>query len=226
MFVRYDKTFHVFPVTAKYNLDKTQVQRLFAGEMIVEEKMDGANIGIIRHDKGFSLQKRGSLVGPSEHEQFHFFNNWAHVQNYDKIMALPKGSLLYGELLYAQHTIFYDKLPDYVLIFDVKINGKWLDYDKRIEFCQKYNFHTVPFIARGSFDKNELMKLVPTVSKYGSMAEGIVVKRYAKHGYFRGKIVRPEFIKAHFENDDMLAYNIKKNLLKLDHQNDSQTVAG
>lgn len=213
MFVKYSKTFHVFPVTSKWNLDTTQLKRLLSGEMIVEEKMDGSNTGIIRHNKGFHLQKRNSLVGQSEHEQFSFFHNWANLQNYEKIMNLPVGTLLYGELLYAVHTIFYDRLPDYFLVFDVKRNGEWLDYDERKAFCEQYQFRMVPLIARGNFTKDELQKLVPVKSAYGDEAEGIVIKRYAKHGYFRGKIVKPGFMKQLEESDHWQSYNVRKNVI-------------
>jgi len=214
MFVKYQKTFHVFPVTSKFNLDNTQLKRLFTGEVIVEEKMDGSNVGIIRHQKGFALQKRNSLVGPSEHEQFSFFNNWAHQQRYEQIMSLPVGTLLYAELLYAVHTIYYDRLPDYVLVFDVKQDGEWLDYDDRAAFCQQYGFLMVPLVGRGTFSKTDVQQMVPGPSAYGSDAEGIVVKRYAKHGYFRGKIVKPGFMKQIEESDNHWAtYNVRRNQL-------------
>ena len=196
MFRKYEKTFHLFPVTSKHNLDRTQVKRLLSGEVIVEEKMDGSNTGIIRHSKGFSLQKRNSLVGSSVHAQFDFFHNWANYQNYEKIMEVPEGYLIYGELLYAVHTIYYDKLPDYFLVFDVRKGSKWLKYDERVEFCERYGFHMVPLVTRGHLTKDDIQNLVPEQSQYGDTAEGIVVKRYAKHGYFRGKVVRPEFQKA------------------------------
>ena len=209
----YDKTCHIFPVSAKKNLDNNQLKHLLTGEMIVEEKMDGANVGIIRHKKGFALQRRGGLVGESEHEQFSFFNNWAHQQNYDKIMSLPIGVLLYGELLYAVHTLRYDKLPDFVLIFDVKQNGRWLNYDDRKKLCDDHKFKMVPLLGRGTYTKLDLIKMVPKASAYGPVAEGIVVKRYAKHGYFRGKIVKSEFIKAMEESEHWNTKPIEKNRL-------------
>ena len=202
MFRKYEKTFHLFPVTSKYNLDDTNIKRLLAGEVIVEEKMDGANVGIIRHSKGFALQKRGSLVGPSVHEQFDYFYNWANGQKYENIMGVPKRTLIYGELLYAVHSVYYDSLPDYVLVFDVYQNGKWMDYDRRSDFCAEHGFHMVPLVTRGSFLKDEIRSLVPNRSAYGDFAEGIVVKRYAKHGYFRAKVVKPEFIKVIEESDE------------------------
>lgn len=213
MFVKYEKTFHVFPVTSKFNLDNTQLKRLFAGEVVVEEKMDGSNVGIIRHKKGFALQKRGSLVGTSEHEQFSFFHNWANQQRYEQIMSLPVGTLLYGELLYAVHTIYYDKLPDFFLVFDVKRDGDWLDYDERKQLCDDHGFHMVPFVNRGTFSKMDVQGMVPKESAYGPEAEGIVIKRYAKHGYFRGKIVKPGFMKQLEESDHWMTHNVRRNKL-------------
>ncbi len=214
MFVKYPKTYHIFPVTSKYNLDNATIGRLLAGEVIVEEKMDGSNTGIIRHRQGFHLQKRNSLVGPSVHEQFDFFYNWANTQNYEKIMAVPEGTLIYGELLYAVHTIYYDKLPDYFLVFDVRQNGRWLNYPERVSFCAVYGFQMVPFIASGSFSLDELRSMVPTKSAYGEAAEGIVVKRYAKNGYFKGKIVNSSFIKTLEESDHWTAYECRRNKMQ------------
>lgn len=196
MFVKYEKTFHVFPVTSKHNLDRTQLKRLLSGQIIVEEKMDGSNVGIIRHGKGFSLQKRNSLVGTSVHAQFDFFHNWANGAARERIMSVPSGTLIYGELLYAVHHIYYDRLPEYFLVFDVRRGKKWLKYDARKAFCEEHGFHTVPLVNRGNFSKDELAKIVPEHSAYGDVCEGVVIKRYAKHGYFRGKIVKPGFIKA------------------------------
>lgn len=202
MFKKYDRTFHLFPITSKHNLDASNVKRLLSGRMVIEEKMDGSNVGIIRHSKGFALQKRNSLVGPSTHEQFDFFYNWANHKNYEKIMKVPKRTIIYGELLYAVHTIFYDRLPDHVLVFDVYQNGKWMNYDERREFCSEYEFHMVPLIADGIFTKDEIRDMMPKESAYGEYAEGMVVKRYAKHGYFRAKVVKPEFKKKIEESDE------------------------
>ena len=122
MFLKYEKTFRIpipqIKVPGKLILSRKELQLLLAGKVEIEEKMDGANVGIIRHKKGFSLQKRGSLVGQSEHEQFQYFHAWANRIKYDNIMSVPPNHLLYGELLYAVHTIYYDNLPDYFLVFD------------------------------------------------------------------------------------------------------------
>ena len=202
MFRKYEKTFRVvipeINVAGKFALSSKEVKQLLGGQVVVEEKMDGANTGIIRHKKGFHLQKRGSLVGQSEHAQFQYFHNWANYQNYEKLMNVPVGYTIYGELLYAVHSIYYDSLPDYFLVFDVwdKRKDKFLNTDAKLEFCDKYGFIHTPIIAEGKFNLTDLYDMIPNESSYGDTCEGIVIKRYNKKGYTRGKIVKPEFIKV------------------------------
>ncbi len=216
MFRKYEKTFRVSGPKGKLSLTHDEITRLFSSAVTIEEKMDGANIGIIRHKKGFSLQKRGSLVGQSEHKQFQFFHGWANYKKYDNIMAVPEGYLLYGELLYAVHTIYYDMLPDYVLLFDIWDGNKnrWLDREARTNFCNKYEFDQVPFIDHGYYSRFTVEKLMPEKSFYGSVAEGMVIKRYTKSGeYYRGKIVKPQFIKEMEESDHWMHKEVKRNKL-------------
>lgn len=201
MFKKYDKTYHLLERHGKFSLSHGDVQKLLAGEVVIEEKMDGANTGIIRHKKGFHLQKRGSLVGQSEHVQFGYFHNWANSMAWERIMSLPLNYILYGELLYACHTIFYDKLPEYWLCFDVWDGERFLTYDERVSFCADHGFRMVPLVARGIFNREEIVKLVPKESLYGTIAEGVVVKRYTKRNYIRAKYVKPEFQKTLEESD-------------------------
>ncbi|MCI0527003.1 MAG: RNA ligase family protein [Nitrospira sp.] len=217
MFRKYEKTYRAripgLDVPGKFCLTKDELHRLLNGEVFVEEKMDGANVGIIRHKKGFTLQKRGSLVGASEHAQFQFFHNWANYQNYTKLMALPEGFTVYGELLYAVHSIYYGALPDWVLVFEVWDSGreKYLDYPERYDFCHNYGLEMVPLVAQGYFRVEELASLVPKESAYGEMAEGIVLKRYRKGECLRGKIVKPEFIKMLEESEHWVHNEIRRN---------------
>jgi ATP-dependent RNA circularization protein (DNA/RNA ligase family) len=209
MFLKYEKTYRIripqYDVKGKFYLSDEEVKLLLAGAVSIEEKIDGANTGIIRHKKGFHLQKRGSLVGQSEHPQFGALHNWANGVGYDKIMAVPPGHLIYGEWAWAQHTIFYDKLPDYFLAFDVMHtpSGYWFNLKERFEFCETYGFSQVPLISMGYYSKMDLFDLIPGPSAFGEFAEGIVVKRYRKgNNYLRGKIVKPEFMKTLDEEDE------------------------
>jgi len=220
MFIKYEKTYRIpikeISIGGKFCLSKKEIRVLLAGKITVEEKLDGANVGIIRHRNGFALQKRGSLVGQSEHEQFQYLHNWANRTKYDNIMAVPPNHLIYGEWCYTVHSIYYDRLPDYFLVIDIlKDKKRWLDRGERDEFCAKYGFASVPFIAEGYFYITDLYDLIPKESAYGDIAEGIVLKRYRKKEYMRGKIVKPQFIKVLEESDHWTKYSIRENKLQL-----------
>ena len=123
MFVKYPKTFRIrvpeIDVSGKSTLLEEDAKLLLNGHVWIEEKMDGANIGIHNtKNRGIVLQKRNSLVESSEHEQFSFFHSWAR-DRYTDLIKIPHRYIVYGELLRCVHSIYYDKLPDWVLIFDV-----------------------------------------------------------------------------------------------------------
>lgn len=218
MFQKYPKTFRILVpevnVKGKHYLSDEELKLLLAGEVSITEKIDGANVGIIRTKDGFRLQKRGSLVGENEHEQFNFFKAWAQL-NYDKLIKLPRNSVLFGELMYAKHTIFYNRLPDYFLAFalyDYK-DDEYYSRDQMVEICNNAGLCYAPEIARGHFKKVELFKLIPNVSHFGDeKAEGIIVEKL-KDGS-RGKLVREEFVKHMEENDHWIHNAVIKNLLR------------
>jgi ATP-dependent RNA circularization protein (DNA/RNA ligase family) len=208
VFRKYEKTFRIevpnISIQGKKTLSEEEAEQLLSGFVYIEEKLDGANTAIFRDtDISFVLQKRGSVIGTGEpHPQFHFFLNWAN-ERYLDLLKVPKGFYVYGELMYAVHQIYYDSLPDYFLVFDIFDGDEWLDRDTRDVFCREYRFEQVPLLALGTFKVNELYRLIPNQSVFGSEpAEGIVIKKYNKDGYLRAKLVRPEFTTNLDENDE------------------------
>jgi len=218
MFRKYEKTFRIripqFNVSGKHFLSKKEVKRILGAEVTIEEKLDGANVGIIRHKKGFHLQKRGSLVGQSEHEQFGYFHNWSNNQNYDKIMNIPKGYIVYAELVYIVHHIYYNNLPDYFIVTEVWDGKKYLNRYKKETFCNNYGFYICPLIAQGHFNIDELFDWMPSESEFGDRAEGMIVKRYRKNEHMRGKIVWPNFMKEIDNGEHWVRKPIKINKLR------------
>jgi len=200
MFRKYEKTFRLPSVlfeTGKRELSSADQKKLLNGKITVEEKIDGANVGIIGTKPGevFRTQKRGSLVGPSEHEQFNRFKAWT-VGHADDFNSLPKGIIIYGEFMWATHHIFYNSLPDWFICFDIWDNCEYVSRLEKEEWCQQLNLQCVPLIYEGPVASiTELLDLLPGKSEYSSdqEKEGIVVKNYKKQ--MRAKLVRPNFIK-------------------------------
>lgn len=200
MFRQYEKTYRItssqINIKNKLTLDHKDQCALLTGQVEITEKMDGANVGIIRNKKGWTLQKRRGLADEGVHAQFSFFWNWARANN-DRIMKIPIGWIIYGELLYAKHHIYYDQLPSLFLVFDVW-NGKEYIKSEKSEF----EFLTVPTLYYGNEATMEMIdQFMKEKSIYSSidLREGIVIKNYKKQ--MRGKLVRPEFMKELDEDE-------------------------
>jgi len=218
MFRKFEKTARIvipqINVRGKLFLSDKETKLLLGGSVTILEKLDGANVGIIRHKDIFKLQKRGSLVDTSEHAQFSFFKAWS-MQKYSELMTIPKGHIVYAELMRCVHTIYYDKLPDWVCVYGVwsNKNQMYLPWKEVVEICSEVGLSTVPFISDDYFNKVDLYNLIPKVSAFGSeTAEGIVVWNYRHQ--LRGKIVRPEFSKQMDENDHWTQGAIRLNSIK------------
>src|SRR6185312_10604366 len=81
--------------------------------LVIEEKVDGANSAIsFDADRRLILQCRGHVLsgGPRE-RQFDLFKRWANHHQSALWGLLGARYVMYGEWLYARHTIRYDRLP-------------------------------------------------------------------------------------------------------------------
>ncbi|MCH9684912.1 MAG: RNA ligase family protein [Deltaproteobacteria bacterium] len=89
---------------------------------VVEEKLDGANAAVCFDEQGQPwLQSRGHyLTGGYRERHFDRFKTWAHAHRDALWTALGDRYVMYGEWLFAKHTVFYDQLPHYFMEFDVR----------------------------------------------------------------------------------------------------------
>jgi hypothetical protein len=89
--------------------------------IVVEEKVDGANAAIsFSADGQMRLQSRGHyLTGGVREKHFNLFKQWAYSHAAAFWQVLGTRYILFGEWLYAKHTVFYDALPHYFLEYDV-----------------------------------------------------------------------------------------------------------
>lgn len=200
MFRKFDKIYRIqlgdYRPKGKYHLAIKKVEELLDGLIYIFEKVDGGNSGIYKINNKCYLQKKGSIIDYS-HPQYSFFQNEWYWNNKDKLDKLPNNIVVYGELMRCKHTIYYDKLPDWWLVFDIYdlLLKKYLSWEKVKQICDNAGLNTVPFIAKVKIKNiEELTSWIPKISKYGNTAEGIVVKNYDKQ--LMGKWVYPWFVKT------------------------------
>ncbi|HEY0757265.1 MAG TPA: RNA ligase family protein [Ktedonobacteraceae bacterium] len=138
--------------------------REFAGRfLVVEEKMDGANSAIsFTTDGHLQLQSRGHYLSGGEREkQFHLLKTWAHRYTLELWEALSERYIMYGEWLYAKHTIFYTDLPHYFMEFDIldKSSGLFLSTARRQAFLRDLPFvSSVKVLYEGSVNNLRMLK--------------------------------------------------------------------
>lgn len=102
------------------DLEDASFAEIAGRHLVVEEKLDGANAAIsFDADGALLLQSRGHyLVGGPRERHFALLKRWAAALSDRFREVLGPRYVLYGEWLYAKHTIFYDALPHYFMEFD------------------------------------------------------------------------------------------------------------
>ncbi|OUL37419.1 DNA ligase [Nostoc sp. T09] len=115
------------------DLDSISFDAIKQQYVVVEEKVDGANAAIsFAADGQIRLQSRGHyLTGGVREKHFNLFKQWAHTHALAFWQVLGSRYILFGEWLYAKHTVFYDALPHYFLEYDV------LDLEKQVFLSTK-----------------------------------------------------------------------------------------
>jgi ATP-dependent RNA circularization protein (DNA/RNA ligase family) len=189
-------------------------------EVTVEEKVDGANLGISFDSEGnIRAQNRGAYLHLPGSGQWKKLGDWLTPRTDTLFEHLSDNFILFGEWCYAQHSVFYDQLPDCFLGFDVydKQFGRFLSSTRRDALFREMSVVQVPVLARGHFAYPEVQKFLSTSKLSDQPAEGIYL-RFDQNDWLaqRAKLVRPAFIQAVEQHWSRSA--IRPNRLRLEVQ--------
>ncbi len=177
--------------------------------LIVEEKLDGTNVGIHFTRAGrMVLQCRGHEITEGMHAQYDLLKQWAAVKRPMLETTLADRYILYGEWLYAKHSLHYRALPHYFFEFDLydKDAAQFLDLATRLRMFQGTGLQSVPVLHRGPAAEKQLRTLIgpsafdsvfdnPSTGGTDNLMEGLYLR--TEGGGFvtgRAKCVRPEFV--------------------------------
>ena len=183
-------------------LSPTEAAVLLAGEVVVEEKLDGANLGFSVDAAGqLWAQNRGQYLLPPHAGQFARLDSWLAQHGETLVRQIKPGWIVFGEWCAARHSISYDRLPDWWLAFDIydRANGHFLSTDRRNRWAEPAALVTVPVLFQGRTSLTELQSLLMnTPSHYRSgPLEGLVL-RVEREGRLtdRAKLIRSDFAQA------------------------------
>jgi RNA ligase len=156
-----------------HDLSQVALDELRGAYCVVEEKVDGANAGLsLDTDGRLRLQSRGHvLVGGAREKHWDLFKQWARTHEAALAERLAGGLTLYGEWLYAKHTVFYDQLPHYFMEFDIRDpGGAFWSTARRAEHVAGSPITAVPVLWRGIVDRPAQLPALVAPSLYKSAA--------------------------------------------------------
>lgn len=183
-------------------LSPNEVTELLAGDVVVEEKLDGANLGLsLAPDGQLRTQNRGQYLAEPHAGQFARLPAWLVQHEANLRSVLTPNLILFGEWCAARHSLGYVALPDWFLLFDVYDHtvGQFWSSTRRNELAICAGLITVPSALHGKTTVTELRQLVTTKQSHYRTGplEGVVIRREsADWCEARAKLVRPDFTQA------------------------------
>ncbi|MFZ3140883.1 RNA ligase family protein [Polaromonas sp.] len=183
-------------------LSVAEAEKLLAEEIVLEEKLDGANLGFsIGPDGTLRVQNRGQYLVPPFTGQFAQLGKWMAMHQDRLFDGLTESLMVFGEWCAARHSLDYDQLPDWWLMFDVydrDVKRFW-STTRRNELAVVLGVSVVPCLYQGRVTLVELKQWTfGEVSRFRrGDAEGVIVRREdAMWLQQRAKLVRPNFTQA------------------------------
>jgi atypical dual specificity phosphatase len=196
--------------------EEADAKVVFEQTVHVEEKIDGASVGMMLYDDHPIIRNRdyimrkGYVKDTPAKKQFASVWNWwyDHKECFEKL----HGFAVYGEWMKAQHGIHYTRLPDWFIaydLFDHRI-AQFLAPKTARRLLQEAGF-TVPevrFVGKiEDYNQFEEMANMPATWAEGK-AEGVYVKvDNAEVVTHRFKMVRQDFIRGQFWDGKTLLKN-------------------
>ena len=234
-FVKYPRTPHLFGSKGTdddKHLGERESGRFLADtSLIIEEKIDGTNVGIHFEASGeIVLQCRGHLITEGMHPQYDLFKQWAAVKRCMLKERLEERFILFGEWVYARHSVHYRKLSHYFFEFDVydKQTESFLSLERRLALLEGSGIETVPVLKTGTIHRDDLEILIgpsrfdsqfenPVTKRIDNLMEGLYLRTETYGRVFgRAKFVRPEFVEKVKQSTHWQHQTMVPNLLRHD----------
>jgi hypothetical protein len=165
--MKYPRTYHIDSSPNLINDDRKieSLEYIIGKNVTWTEKCDG-ECTFLGYNK---------IHARSEKNDNHPSRNWVKGLWGSMKHNIPENLGIFGESMFACHSIFYDKLTTYFYVFNI-VNlqeQKFLSVDETMNWSQKLGLEYVPILKRGIFEKDFE---IPTKSKFGETAEGYVCR--------------------------------------------------
>lgn len=167
-YYKYPRTFHLEWSKGLTTDDKRidSIDSFIGKRVIVSEKMDGESTSLYPDH----------LHARSIDSKHHPSRNWIKQLHAQICFNIPEHNRFCGENMFAKHSIFYDKLPSYFLLFSMWTDEICWSWDDTVEWAKLLGLETVPVLYDGIWDEDKIKACWTGVSKFGPEQEGYVVR--------------------------------------------------
>ena len=173
-YFKYPRTYHLSWSLGSTSDDKMlESTAAFEGKVIVcTEKMDGENTSI------YSDKYHARSLDSKHHDSRNWVKGlWGQIKH-----EIPEGWRICGENLYAKHSLFYDELPSYFMVYSIwDDKNMCLSWTDTVNICDMLGLITVPVISIGTFNEKILRELPTSLDL--NKQEGFVIRNYESFHY-------------------------------------------
>ena len=213
--IKFPRTQHLInlgSMTSDDILINDKIKQYFVNTYVtVQEKIDGSNMGISYDPEicQFVVQNRSKVITSGYHAQYSRLDNYLNDHYNDLYNLLNDGKyILYGEWMQSTHTIYYDRVPDYFVAYDLfdKQMNQFKSFSEFRAILKNTDIQIIPVIYEGITNKiDDYKKFLNNKSSFSSTEkiEGIYVRIDSDvSNIYRAKIVKEEFKQNLHERDD------------------------
>lgn len=173
-YVKYPRSFHLPWSPGATNDDKIMhdISPFLGKTIVITEKMDGENTTM------YPDHIHARSIDSKDHDSRHWVKGlWGGIKN-----DIPDGWRICGENLYAKHSLHYEDLSSYFMVFSIwNERNECLCLNDTLDVCKMLNLTFVPIIDIITFDEKYLRNLAAKLDL--NKTEGYVIRNVDSFGY-------------------------------------------
>ena len=166
-YVKYPRTLHLpwSPGATDKDEKIIDVSNFEGKEVVVTVKYDGEN---------FTLYHEGCHARSLD-SRSHPYRDWIKKLQSNKAYKIPENIRICGEHLYARHTLAYENLKDYFLVFNIFNQDYCFAWDIVEVYVDLFGLSLVDVLYKGPWDE-ELIKNLYKTKHDDDPCEGYVIR--------------------------------------------------
>lgn len=185
-YVKYQRTYHLpWSFLSKDDRKLKNDDQFHNKRVIVTIKKDGQNSTL------YNDYIHARSINGNNHPSMNYLKGlWSNIS-----YLIDDNMRICGEDLYAVHSIQYDNLISYFMVFSVWFDNLCLSWDETVEYVNLLGLTTVEVIYDGIYNKELIIK---SFEPFKETEEGYVIRiadsfTYSEFRNSIAKFVRPEF---------------------------------